>query len=157
MSFCKEKFGLSSRNPKRRLDTVKAPEVLDQEARSAKMQKEARHNLQTPSPPSQEEPPVAAQLRARFGYSYRDIAKVSKELGQSRDPDKDKIPEVRELIRHLRSEGEKSYSTFRRIVDNYEHRQTKKGVKKEISTKVVNLFTGQTIKDWSQPEEGGKK
>jgi predicted nucleic acid-binding Zn-ribbon protein len=142
-------------NPNRKVDMVKSAKALQQEEQWMQERGKDLRSARPSTLPTQEEPPVAAQLQARFKYSLRDIANLSKELGRSKSPEKDKKPEVQELVRSLRREGKMSYSKVRRIILNYDRRRTKGAVKREISTKVVNFFTGETIKDWSQPEEGG--
>ncbi len=129
-------------DPSGDLETTMLPEVIEQE-KQWRQQREA--DLQRLSPP------IPVLLKYRFGYSYRDIARLSQRK-RSRFPDRDKAPEVQQLVTHLEP---MSYSTIRRTILGYDRDRIDSGVRKVTSKKVVDLFIGETVEDWSQQNEGG--
>jgi len=88
------------------------------------------------------------QLHDIFGYSYRDIAKLSK--GEpTRFPDKDKL----EIVQHAASQLKPtSYSTVRRMIQEYSEgvKDRRSGVIKQISTQHVVFPVPQASKQVEQ-------
>ncbi|MFH1141150.1 MAG: hypothetical protein V1724_05710 [Chloroflexota bacterium] len=127
------------------VEMVKPPEAIEQEQR---WQQERERDLQGVSWVSDipQAPPIAVVLHTDYGYSYRDIAKLSKQQW-SRFRDRDKAPGVQELIKGLRHTGELSYSKVRRIILEYDRQQARKAMMQQ-RTATFDFRTGEIVEDW---------